>query len=131
MSTTTDAPTPTRRGTSNSNERGSSYTRRSRRAWLVLTYASDVPGLCRCYRCGRLLFNPDTQETHPITGMLVFPTEFVLEYGTQVWAAKPMTVDRILPGCKGGTYRRNNIRPACGGCNSETGGALAARGRKA
>ena len=24
-----------------------------------------------------------------------------------------------------GTYRRNNIRPACEGCNSETGGALA------
>jgi hypothetical protein len=123
------------RGTSNSNARGSSYTRRRRREWLVETYRADVDvkplppswqeprngrvrweadtGLepmpvprgegeaaCRCYRCGDLL----TVET--------------------------VTVDRIVPGCMGGTYRRNNIRPACGQCNSETGGALS-RHRKA
>ncbi len=34
-----------------------------------------------------------------------------------------ITVDRIVPGCQGGTYRRENIRPCCGTCNSETGGA--------
>lgn len=49
---------------------------------------------CRCYRCGALL----TVDT--------------------------VTVDRIRPGCQGGTYRRENIRPACGPCNSETGGRL-------
>lgn len=48
---------------------------------------------CRCYRCGVLL----TEKT--------------------------VTVDRIRPGCQGGTYRRDNIRPACGACNSSTGGA--------
>jgi 5-methylcytosine-specific restriction endonuclease McrA len=48
----------------------------------------------RCYRCPKLL-NFDT-----------------------------ITVDRIIPGCKGGTYRRNNIRPACGPCNSSTGAKL-------
>jgi 5-methylcytosine-specific restriction endonuclease McrA len=58
----------------------------------VASYASDVPGYCRCFRCGELL---DTTT---------------------------VTVDRIIPGCQGGTYRRDNIRPACGGCNSETGG---------
>lgn len=112
------------RGTSNGNRRGSSEDRRRRREWLVKTYRADIdiltpelrhphggtagPGwfhrgplgtglmACRCYRCGDLL----TTET--------------------------VTVDRIVPGCMGGTYRRNNIRPACGGCNSETGGALAA-----
>ncbi|WP_217996825.1 HNH endonuclease [Nocardioides jensenii] len=114
----------TRRGTSNSDQRGSSYTRRRRREWLVKTYRAnrdvtvpkpgvienggslpggrislrddviDVPA-CRCYRCGALL----TVDT--------------------------VTVDRIIPGCKGGTYRRDNIRPACGDCNSETGGPLA------
>lgn len=32
---------------------------------------------------------------------------------------------------RGSSYtRRNNIRPACGQCNSETGGALASKGRK-
>ena len=110
-----------RRGTSNTNDRGSSHSRRARRAWLIETYRAnvDVPlagslvgtlGLpvplgegtpaCRCYRCGRLL----TDET--------------------------VTVDRIIPGCKGGTYRRNNIRPACAGCNSETGGRLAHENRR-
>jgi hypothetical protein len=46
---------------------------------------------CRCYRCGALL----TKDT--------------------------VTADRIIPGCQGGTYRRNNIRPACLTCNSSTG----------
>jgi len=107
------------RGTSNSNVRGSSYSRAQRRKWLVENYRADRdvsvsmsgtdvqeynPRLdacgysrqaaCRCYRCGLLL----TVET--------------------------VTVDRIIPGCHGGTYRRNNIRPACGPCNSETGGPL-------
>lgn len=114
--------TLTRRGTSNSNERGSSYSRRARRAFLVLCYASNVPGYCRCYRCGKLLFNPDASNT--------VNEEFLIRYGTQVLTAEPLTVDRIIPGCQGGTYRRNNIRPACGGCNSETGGALAGKGKK-
>lgn len=107
-----------RRGTTNGNQRGSSYSRRSRRKWLLETYASDFPGYCRCYRCGRLLFNPDdypgTEDTWK---------DWHLEL------AQPLTVDRIVPGKQGGTYRRSNIRPACGHCNSETGGALASRGR--
>lgn len=32
-----------------------------------------------------------------------------------------LTVDRIVPGCQGGTYRAENIRPACGPCNSREG----------
>lgn len=105
-----------KRGTSNGNASGSSYDRARRRAWLVETYLADqdvrvdrlegqslgVPlgkgrPACRCYRCGTLL-----------------------TVGT-------VTVDRIVPGCKGGTYRRSNIRPACGPCNSETGGAVRSR----
>lgn len=38
--------------------------------------------------------------------------------------AETLTVDRIVPGCEGGTYRRGNIRPACGPCNVEHGSAL-------
>lgn len=86
---------PTRRGTSNTNARGSSYDRAVRRLWLLTNYESDQGlGTCRCYRCGAVL---DSQT---------------------------VTVDRIIPGAKGGTYHRNNIRPACGRCNSETGGAV-------
>lgn len=103
-----------RRGTTNRNERGNTAERRRRRTWLVETYRADcdlmdiglyhgpfpVPVLlgtegahpaCRCYRCGVLL----TVDT--------------------------VTVDRIKPGCQGGTYARHNIRPACGTCNSSTG----------
>lgn len=35
-----------------------------------------------------------------------------------------ITVDRITPACEGGTYRRDNIRPACWKCNTEDGQAL-------
>lgn len=128
-----------RRGTTNRNDRGSSEDRRRRREWLVNVFRADVdirvmkldppvrlPGFtlensevtferpavslmpievdgwriaCRCYRCGTLL----TMDT--------------------------VTVDRIIPGCQGGTYRRNNIRPACGTCNSETGGSQRSKAR--
>ena len=105
---TLDDTTSTRRGTSNTNVRGSSYGRRVRRAWIMVAYASDVKGFVRCYRCGCLLYNPDTPPD-PIHGL---PTP------------RPLTIDRIIAGCKGGTYRRNNIRPCCSPCNMETGGYI-------
>lgn len=101
-----------RRGTTNRNDRGNAKDRERRRAWLIETYRADCDvqtiygqvdlyggpapfGMgapaCRCYRCGTLL------------------------------TVDIVTVDRIIPGCKGGTYRRNNIRPACAPCNSITG----------
>lgn len=107
-----------RRSSSNGNESGSAEDRRRRKMWLLDTFRADVDAptpeqnrpprnaeeaenffylvsvplgqgepACRCYRCGKLL---------------IFCT---------------LTVDRIIPGKKGGTYRRNNIRPACGPCN--------------
>lgn len=82
----------TRRGTSNTNARGSSYDRLARKRYLLRVYASNRSrGTCRCYRCGELL------------------------------DINTVTVDRIIPGAKGGRYVRSNIRPACGKCNSETG----------
>ncbi len=92
----------TTRGTTNGNARGGSADRRRRREWLVETFRADVDmplGIpaCRCYRCGKLL------------------------------TADTVGVDRIIPGCQGGTYRRNNIRPACGPCNSITGGSVRRR----
>lgn len=113
----------------NGNDRGSSKDRHRRKLWLLETYRADVDMLvftdlatgqvvrtmrwipyfdlfhpkgslavrrptCRCYRCGKLLW-----------------------YET-------LTIDRIIPGARGGTYRRNNIRPACLGCNSSTGATV-------
>lgn len=37
-----------------------------------------------------------------------------------------LTVDRVIPGCRGGRYVRGNIRPACAPCNSVHGGTLRA-----
>lgn len=85
----------TRRGTTNSNARGNTRDREARKQYLLRVYQSDSGvGFARCYRCG-----------------------YQLGFTT-------ITVDRIIPGAKGGTYRRDNIRPACSKCNSETGGAV-------
>lgn len=121
--------TTTKRGTSNGNARGNTADRRARRAFLLETYASNVPGFCRCYRCGGLLYNPDDKPAQ----VLAFgeDREVIPSYTLQVVRVQPLTIDRIVPGCKNGTYRRNNIRPACGSCNSETGGPLATPRRKA
>lgn len=95
----------------NRNDRGSSEDRRRRREFLMTLYRADVDAdeelredwngvlyevplgegqpACRCFRCGKLL------------------------------SLITMTIDRIIPGCRGGTYRRNNIRPACADCNNE------------
>lgn len=88
---------PTRRGTSNTAVRGSSYSRRARKAWLLENFDPDLgPDKARCsFGCGEIL----TIET--------------------------ITVDRYpIPGCQGGTYRRDNIRPACGHDNSSFGATL-------
>lgn len=119
------------RNAASRNERGSAEARRRRREWLVVTYRADrdlhelierivldgdgafltryeimdgVPlgqgvPACRCYRCGRLL------------------------------TSLTLTVDRIIPGVDGGTYRRDNIRPACFGCNNETGQTVGKKAR--
>lgn len=84
----------THRGTTNRNARGGSEDRRRRRQWLIETFGDGTTALCS-YECGAVL----TVDT--------------------------VTADRFpVPGCDGGTYRRGNIRPACGPCNSKHGGAL-------
>lgn len=101
-----------RRGTTNGNDRGSARDRARRRAWLVRAWPArelfqfmdktcafkcisrPLVGLTRCYACGKLL----DEET--------------------------VTVDRIIPGCRGGKYTRDNIRPACMTCNSHDGAPI-------
>lgn len=144
VSTQGGQPARARRGTSNRDARGSTYSRRQRRLWLVETYRADrslyvliwVDGsatgpeshvltreqliaydgvkdaveipVCRCYRCGRLLHaGVDLPDGTKLEGTV--------------------TADRIKPG---GSYRRENIRPACGPCNEYTGGKLGAERRK-
>lgn len=35
-----------------------------------------------------------------------------------------VTADRIIPGARGGTYERGNLRPACQPCQTETGNEI-------
>ena len=98
----------------------------------MFTFASDVPGLCRCYRCGGLLYNPDDTQPPADPPLIVVQDRRGFEKAIvedRIYVVSMLTIDRIIPGCHGGTYRRNNIRPACGPCNSETGGGLWARKR--
>ena len=84
------------RGTTNRNDRGSSYQRRERKLWL-LSAAAGFGGdgtTVQCYRCPAML------------------------------TLANITVDRRLAGILGGTYRRDNIRPCCMHCNSITGTEL-------
>lgn len=136
----TGYPTATvaRRGTTNGNARGSSEDRRRRREWLVETYRadSDIVHIWNVER-GASLDGPPTwisRTFRPASGLIrlqeswgrvaiAFAACRCYRCGTLL-TAETVTVDRIIPGCRGGTYRRDNIRPACGRCNSETGGGL-------
>lgn len=80
----------TKRGTSNSNARGSTTDRRRRKVWLLATFSPELgPDKVVC-------------EEDGCTEILTYET---------------MTVDRILPGALGGRYTRDNIRPMCEPCN--------------
>lgn len=77
----------------NGNDRGSSYDRRARRAWLLSPAAGfggdglKVP----CWECGAMVSD------------------------------RTIYVDRIIPAHQGGRYRRDNIRPQCGPCSHREG----------
>ncbi|AGT12977.1 HNH endonuclease [Mycobacterium phage KayaCho] len=77
----------------NGNDRGSSYDRRARRAWL-LSPASGFGGdgvKVPCWECGAMVND------------------------------KTIHVDRIVPAHEGGRYIRSNIRPHCPTCSHREG----------
>jgi hypothetical protein len=89
------------RGTSNKNITGSSEDRRRRKRWLLVTFGDGESAECSFEGC---------------TVRVTFET---------------ITVDRFpIPGYAGGTYKRDNIRPACAKCNY-TDGSRAGHRRKA
>lgn len=97
------------RSTTNKYVSGNSRDRRARRAWLVAVFGWPTLGIVLCWRCGVPLLQDEDPDA----------------------PGQAVTVDRIVPGCRGGRYTRDNIRPACAPCNTSTGGALGAgrRGR--
>lgn len=93
-----------KRGTTNRNSRGSSYTRRRRREWLVEQFGDGV---------------------HVACFLQVSPyCRWVLDVDT-------VSADRLVLGADGGSYRRGNIRPACGPCQCRQGGVIGAARRTA
>lgn len=91
----------THRGTSNSNSRGNAASRRVRKQWLLDTFGDGESAECS-FGCGvRVDFTTITVDRYPI------------------------------PGIEGGTYKRDNIRPACMKCNASDGAALGALRRQA
>jgi hypothetical protein len=88
----------TRRGTTNGNARGNSRDRKVRKLWLLRQFGDGSSAPCLA-------------ELHDSS----CPGTVTLE---------TITVDRIVPGCDRGTYRRDNIRPAFGACNSKHGGSI-------
>lgn len=79
-------------------KRSGSYTRRRRREWLLQEFDPDLgPDKARCHLFGL--------------------SDRCLQYVD----AKTLTVDRIEPG---GSYRRDNIRPACKPCQNKQGALI-------
>lgn len=134
-----------RRGTSNGNCRGNWLARKARRARLMERYASDRAVL----RVTQLIedveqvwdFDVDVKladntaqwyRDHGcyVTSVEILPTVRCYRCGG-VLTEDRLTIDRIKPGVDGGSYADENIRPACGCCNSSTGALLGHARRKA
>lgn len=93
-----------RRGCTNRDDRGNTSNRAVRRQWLVNTFGDGEFVDCQ------------------------------LKAVDHCWVAMTkwtVSVDRKRPGALGGTYRRDNIQPACPPCQSHTGGKLGAALRAA
>lgn len=81
-------------------DRGSSYDKRERRLWLI--------GAKESVRYGRAPFGGDGTHVDCIFCKVPLTRE-------------TLTVDRKIPGSKGGSYRYSNIQPCCDTCNKSRG----------
>lgn len=85
-------------------KRGSSYSRRRRREWLLATFDTDLgPEVARCHL-------KISDRCHGVVD------------------AQTLTADRLVPG---GTYRRDNIQPACIPCQTKQGALITREARHA
>lgn len=118
---------PNARGTSNGNDRGSAEQRRRRKEYLLEAYAADVQLIRVTWAATDAVtvdhFVITAEELATYVGVVsaeTVPTARCYRCGDLLWF-ETISVDRIKPGCKGGTYHRHNIRPACDDCQSKTG----------
>lgn len=135
----------THRGTTNRNDRGSSYQRRKRKDQLVLDWRANVSRVSCVIPPEALTkvhgpFSDVIRE--PVDGLIRLwtswgYTDIAVEPLCRCWRcgrtldATEVVADRFpVPGCEGGRYVRGNMRPQCGPCSEWSGGKLAAE-RKA
>lgn len=119
------------RGTSNTNDRGSAESRRRRKQWLFEIWAADVDVVTpdeQADLADALFLELRGSEARTAMYLLRF------DFGSDFWALQKglgrpavrcfrcgtlldwetVEIDRIKPGCEGGRYTKNNIRPVCG-----------------
>lgn len=105
------------RGRSNSNERGSAASRRKRKLRLIARYpARQLVHFCTPVQrlSDGALYPVHTTISCPVEGKTrCYACGALLDIDT-------VTVDRIIPGAKGGRYVDENCRPACSPCNTAT-----------
>ena len=120
------------RGTSNTNDRGSAEARRQRKRWLFETWGADVDVVTPAEMddLDYEFFMDGLDDLSRVGLFTAFITDgvYVLPKGLGRPAVRcfrcgrlldwdSVEIDRIKPGCEGGRYHKNNIRPVCGPCN--------------
>lgn len=86
------------RGTTNRDDRGSTADRLARKLFLLAAFGDGITAPCELRASPKCL---------------------------TVVTLDTITIDRWpIPGCEGGRYTRDNIRPACGPCNQYDGALL-------
>jgi len=93
------------RGTTNKYVTGNARDRARRRARIVARDGWPEVGIVLCRWCDVPLLQDDDPEA----------------------PGQSVTMDRVVPGCEGGTYQLDNLVPACRNCNESRGGKLAHR----
>ncbi|QJD53276.1 HNH endonuclease [Microbacterium phage Tempo] len=68
MGSSRDASGKLRRGTSNSNDRGSASERRKRKCWMLSWFGDGIT--CLCYSCGTVLLYSTLEADRIIPGVL-------------------------------------------------------------
>jgi hypothetical protein len=118
----------TYRGTSNTNVRGNTATRRRRREWLVNRFRADVDARVTFDADGTVMETTDRHDSPLPDGADVFGIFAACRCYRcgELLTVHTVTADRIVPGCEDGTYDLTNVRPCCQRCNSVTGGVLGA-----
>ena len=126
------------RSTSNKHDAGGPEKRLRRKHRVIERYRADVDVLVILFPSGLVLtYDPEHLERAMALAELDPPTIVMAVDAARCYrcgdllTVETVTVDRIIPGCEGGTYDDENTRPCCGQCNSRTGGHLGVQRRVA